>query len=90
MDKHQAEAQLCQESGECGAKVMGTWSTIYDQAFRVLLNNGVRFLANFKYTVKPEISKDPTADGVGEFMHLQEGDYAKFDSHCNGTMVGFV
>jgi hypothetical protein len=50
----------------------------------------LRFLANFKYTVKPTISKDPTSDGADEFVSLKTGDYNKFDSHCDKTMVGFV
>jgi len=40
--------------------------------------------------VKPTISKDPTSDGADEFMSLKTGDYNKFDSHCDKTMVGFV
>ena len=90
MDKHQVEAQHCSNSGECGKKVSGTWSTIYDQAFRVYLDNGTRFVANFKYSVKPEVSTDPTADGQSEFANLKEGDYSKFDSQCDKSMVGFV
>lgn len=63
---------------------------VYDQAFKVELDNGLRFLSNFKYTVKPTISKDPTQDGAEEFVSLKTGDYNKFDSHCDKTMVGFV
>lgn len=40
--------------------------------------------------MKPTISKDPTSDGADEFMSLKTGDYNKFDSHCDKTMVGFV
>jgi len=54
------------------------------------LENGLRFLTNFKYTVKPEISADPTKDGGDEFQNLKTGDYTKFDTHCDRTMVGFV
>jgi len=50
----------------------------------------MRFLANFKYAVKPTISKDPTKDGADEFVALKTGDYNKFNSHCDKTMVGFV
>lgn len=57
---------------------------------KIELNNGLRFLANFKYTVKPEISQDPTKDGADEFQSLKAGDYNKFDDHCDKTMVGFV
>ena len=50
----------------------------------------MRFLANFKYTVKPEISQDPTKDGADEFQSLKAGDYNKFETHCDQTMVGFI
>jgi len=57
MDRFQAEAKFCKNGTECEDKtIAGSWSTIYDQAFKVELDNGMRFLANFKYTVKPEIS----------------------------------
>lgn len=29
-------------------------------------------------------------DGAEEFISLKTGDYNKFDSHCDKTMVGFV
>lgn len=50
----------------------------------------MRFLANFKYAVKPQISIDPTKDGAEEFIALKTGDYNKFDSQCDKTMVGFI
>ena len=91
MDKYLAEATYCPKGGECETnKIAGTWSPIYDQAFKIELKNGLRFLANFKYTVKPEISKEPTKDGSDEFQSLKTGDYNKFDTHCDKTMVGFV
>ena len=42
------------------------------------------------YSVKPQISEDPTQDGADEFSQLKTGDYNKFDSECDKTMVGFV
>lgn len=91
MDKNQAEAQHCKPGGECDTKhLAGTWSTIYDQAFKVELENGMRFLANFKYSLKDKISKDPIEDGADEFASLTTGDYQKFDTACDKTMVGFV
>jgi hypothetical protein len=58
------------------------------------LDNGMRFIANFRYNLKPELSKDPfkTAGekGIGRFSQIQSGDYDKFNSECNKTMVGFV
>ena len=54
MDKFQAEATFCKNGKECDAKhISGNWSDIYDQSFKVELDNGLRFLANFKYSVKP-------------------------------------
>ena len=35
---------------------VGTWSTIYDQAMRVELDNGLRFITNFRYNVKQSLS----------------------------------
>lgn len=91
MDKFQAEAKFCKNGTDCEEKnVAGQWSNIYDQAFKVELENGIRFLSNFKYTVKPEISQDPTKDGADEFQNLKTGDYNKFDTACDKTMVGFV
>jgi len=91
MDKYLAEATFCKGGQKCESKkYAGTWSTIYDQAFRIELDNGLRFVANFKYSVKPEISQDPTKDGQEEFLSLKAGDYNKFDTHCDRTMVGFV
>lgn len=54
MDKFQAEATFCKGGKECESKhIAGNWSDIYDQSFKVELDNGLRFLANFKYSVKP-------------------------------------
>ena len=47
-------------------------------------------MANFKYTVKSSISIDPVKDGAEEFSQLKTGDYNKFDTQCDKTMVGFV
>jgi hypothetical protein len=68
MDKFQAEAVFCKGGKDCENKhVAGTWSNIYDQSFKVELENGMRFISNFKYSVKPQISEDPTKDGAEEF-----------------------
>lgn len=57
---------------------------------RVELENGVRFIANFRYNVKPSISSDPVADGGNSFEGMKTGDYDSFESDCGQTMVGFV
>jgi hypothetical protein len=86
LDKFQVVAQ-----GPGGKEqIKGTWSTIYDQAFRVELDNGMRFTANFRYNIIPDLSKDPLADGAAKFEGTQTGDYASFNSKCTESMVGFV
>jgi hypothetical protein len=54
MDKFQAEATFCKGGVKCEeTHVAGSWSNIYDQSFKVELENGLRFISNFKYSVKP-------------------------------------
>ena len=49
MDKFQAEAILCKDGINCSNEhISGTWSTVYDQSFKIELENGLRFLANFR------------------------------------------
>lgn len=50
----------------------------------------MRFIANFRYNVLADLSKDPLADGSSKFEGTQTGDYASFNSKCNESMVGFV
>lgn len=91
MDKFQVEGILCKDGVNCAQEhLTGTWSTIYDQAFKIELDNGLRFLANFKYTIKSDISAFPQTDGADKFEQVKTGDYGKFDSQCDKTMVGFV
>jgi len=95
MENYKAEAVFCPNDKKCETKVIpGKWTSIYDQAFNVELDNGLRFLANFRYNLKPELAKDPysTANekGIGRFSQIQSGDYEKFDSECDRTMVGFI
>lgn len=47
-------------------------------------------MANFRYSIKPNISSDPKLDGATKFTAVKSGDYGKFDSLCDKTMVGFV
>lgn len=91
MDKYQAQATFCKNGKDCDQNLIsGSWSPIYDQSMKVELDNGLRFITNYKYSVKPSVSKDPTKDSVDEFSALKTSDYNKFDSHCDKTMVGFV
>jgi hypothetical protein len=65
MDNYKVEAVLCKDGGKCSTEMIkGHWTAIYDQAINIELDNGMRFLANFRYDIKPEISKDPLADAL--------------------------
>lgn len=55
------------------------------------LNNGQRFVANFRYNAKPTLTTDPQADEQRLNMaEIHSGDYGSFDTDCQQTMVGFV
>lgn len=91
IDHFKAEATVCKSKTQCDPTVItGKWSTIYDQAFMVELDNGLRFIANFRYSVKPNISANPANDLFSKFTGLKTGDYDRFDSVCDKTMIGFV
>jgi hypothetical protein len=95
LENYQAEAVFCPAGKKCGSTtIKGHWTSIYDQAFNVELENGMRFLANYRYNIKPSISKDPFVDarlnGISQFTAIESGDYDKFDSQCGKTMIGFV
>ena len=92
LDDYKAQARFCVDD-VCDEAIAGTWTTMYDQAFMVELESGIRFLANFRYSVKPDISDDPISDGdqsESPLFNLGTADYDKFDSVCDKTMVGFV
>jgi len=57
---------------------------------KIELENGLRFLANFRYSLKSDISKNVLAEEESKFEDLKTGDYGKFNSECDQTMVGFV
>ena len=44
----------------------------------------MRFIANYRYNIKPAITKDPFVDaklnGISKFTAIESGDYDKFDS----------
>jgi hypothetical protein len=95
MQDYKAEAVFCKKEGECEKTILkGKWTNIYDQAFNVELENGIRFIANFKYSIKNKLSADPVKQaktgGLDSFGAIGSDDYDKFDSVCNQTMVGFV
>ena len=46
-----------------GATSSGTWLAFYDQAFKVDLDNGMRFITNFRYSVKEFVASNPIETG---------------------------
>lgn len=92
MDKYKVRAHTgCSSKGKnCKNTLTGTWTPISDQAFEVALENNQRFVANYKYTLKSSVSKNPLLEGVKAFTSLRDSDYDKFNSECDKTMVGFV
>ena len=64
------------------------WFSFYDQAFKVEGDDGTRYLANYRYSLKDYEST--VAGGMKSLSQLDTDDYQKFDSQCGSTMVGFV
>jgi hypothetical protein len=44
--------------------IKGNWFAFYDQAFKVELENGQRFISNYKYALKPYVSSNPLEMGA--------------------------
>ena len=61
-----AEAKYC-TNGVCnGAPIKGSWFAFYDQAFKVELDNGRRFITNYKYALKEYVASNPISLGAKE------------------------
>ena len=59
----------------------------------VLLENNLRFVANFKYEIKTNITNNPMHDYkklTQVVKDTEDGAKFNFDSICDQTMVGFV
>jgi hypothetical protein len=64
-----------------GITYNGTWSMMYDQGF-IVETDELRFIANFKYTVKQE--------ELENVARIGSATYEAFNNQCNATMVGIV
>ena len=65
LDDYKVEAVFCKGGTACDkTPITGKWTSIYDQALNVELDNGMRFIANYRYNIKPEISKDPFQQAI--------------------------
>jgi hypothetical protein len=59
----------------------------------VELNNNIRFLANFMYKLKANVTEDPLHSHINLATIIKDSDSTSrryFNSVCNQTMVGFV
>ena len=58
------------------------------------LENDLRFVANFKYSLKTNVTTDPQHFSMKKLAKLipdtDAASKAQFDSICNATMVGFM
>lgn len=93
MDNYKVEAVKC--SPECSSDVIsGKWSPIYTQLMTIELDNGMRFITNFRYNLKDEISPDPTKDDIEKFKSLivkaGHASFPFFDFKCDETMIGYI
>ena len=61
-----AEISSCQSIKECSDinKQTGKWFSFYDQALKVELDDGRRFITNFRYSLKEYVASDPLAKGA--------------------------
>jgi len=59
---------------------------VNDQGMFVELDNGNRYVVNFRYDVK----EGDTSMGEGKFEGLSSHDYSQTNMVCDKTMVGFV
>lgn len=94
MDKYKVEAMKCEGSSTtCVAtkQITGKWSPIYAQSLLVELDNGLRFISNFKYTLKDSYNKDLIHNSNHTRLNeLSTESEDAFDMKCNETMIGFV
>jgi hypothetical protein len=63
-----------------GNKVDGTWDVLYDQALYVLLDNGQRYVANFRHNIK----------NMELLSQVKTDSRDHFSMKCDETMVGFL
>jgi hypothetical protein len=60
----------------------------------IQLDNGMRFVTNFRYNLKEDVSSDPQNDDVEKFKSLitkaGHASFKYFDFKCDETMVGNV
>lgn len=84
--------KVTKPSDTCESKqiVNGKWTPIYSQALLVELDNGKRFISNFRYNLKESTLKNPLTGDITKLSDLSTGSEEAFDSACDQTMVGYL
>lgn len=54
------------------------------------MENGKRFLTNWRYSLKEYVQSEPAKTGARGIADVQIDDYDKFYSQCDRTMIGFI
>jgi hypothetical protein len=58
------------------------------------LDNGMRFVTNFRYNLKPSVSENPASEDVSIFKSIIKkaghASFQYFDFKCDETMIGNV
>ena len=57
---------------------------------KIDLEDGTRFVTNYRYSLKEYVNSDPLKSGAKALAGVETDDYDKFYSQCDKTMVGFV
>lgn len=76
MDNYKVEAKV-----NGGPLQHGKWTPVYDQAMMVRLDDGKKFITNFRYQLKDDI--EPLHEKSSKFAGIKSGDYDRFDSVCD-------
>ena len=70
---YSAEARFCKDGNleKCEHNsIKGKWVAYYDQALLVELDNDLRFIANFRYEIKNNVTSDPLKTDVKKMAKL--------------------
>jgi hypothetical protein len=65
-----ATANFCPNGDmtKCGKEnTAGTWMTYYDQGLALMIEPNLRFVTNFRYNLKQNITKDPLKEKFENF-----------------------
>lgn len=72
------------------SKIKGSWQTYYDQSLMIQLENNLRFVANFRYELKANITAEPSKVANMQTVYPNIQEKYNYKSVCNQTMIGFM